>query len=149
MSDLVEVLRTKIESLEWVFNYGRADFQNLVETESENDPKWYFFLDPITTDNSNPSIVVNTGHFMILSKSDLDQKYDGDNDPDLEDPDLNDGKFKLNILPKKTYLKNDFRKLIECSGDIEINKMVTTDIINFFDDNLDGVLVAFTITQFT
>ncbi len=140
MSDLVEVLRMKIESLEWVFNYGRADFQNLVETESENDPKWYFFLDPITTDNSNPSIVVNTGHFMILSKSDLDQHYDGEDEAS--------GKFRLNILPKKDYLRNDFRNFIECGGDLELTKSVTTDIINFFDDNLDGVLVAFTITQF-
>jgi hypothetical protein len=137
MNDLVEVLKTKTESIGWVFNYGRADFQNLVETESETDPKWYFFLDPISTDNTNPVMPVSTGHFMILSKSDLDQKYDGV-----------DGKFTLGILPKKEYLRNDFRNLIECGGDLEITKSVTTDIINFFDDNLDGVLVAFTITQF-
>lgn len=143
MSDLVEVLRAKTESVGWIFNYGRADFQNLVETESENDPKWYFFLDPITTDSTNPSIVVNAGHFMILSKSDLDQKYDGQTEQEK-----NDGKFRKNIMPKKEYLRNDFRNLIECGGDLEITKSVTTDIINFFDDNLDGVLVAFTITQF-
>ncbi|SNA77383.1 hypothetical protein [Flavobacterium psychrophilum] len=144
MIDLVEVLRTKTESIGWVFHYGRSDFQNLVETESDNDLKWYFFLDPISADNSNSSSVVSTGFFMVLSKSDLDQVYDGQ-----QEVNPNDGKFRKNILPKKQYLKNEFRNLLECGGDLELTKLVMTDVINFFDDNLDGVLVHFSITQFT
>lgn len=143
MIDLVEVLRTKTESIGWVIHYGRSDFQNLIESESDNDSKWYFFLDPITTDNTNPSVVVNNGNYMILSKSDLDQVYDNQHEVNP-----NQGKFRLNILPKKQYIKNEFRNLLECSRDLEVTKSVTTDIINFFDDNLDGVLVNFTITQF-
>jgi len=144
MTDLVEVLREKVESLNWVFNYGRRDFQNLVEASSENDPKWYFFLDPISTDTSNmPNGKVNTGYFMVLSKSDIDQVYDGQQDvaPD-------DGKYRKYILPKKMFLENEFKNLIECDGTIEITKAVQSDVINLFDENLDGVLVAFTITQF-
>jgi hypothetical protein len=80
---------------------------------------------------------------MLLSKSDIDERYD-----ESGDECGNDGKFKSNILPKKMYLQNEFRNLLEC-GDLEINRSSMTDIINFFDDNLDGVLVAFTITQFS
>lgn len=143
MIDLVEILRTKTESIGWVFHYGRADFQNLIETDNENDKKWYFFLDPISTENTNPSLVINTGNYMILSKSDLDQVYDNQ-----QEVNPNQGKFRLNILPKKQYIKNEFRNLLECQGNLEVTKSITTDIINFFDDNLDGVLVNFTITQF-
>lgn len=143
MTDLVEVLRDKTEGIGWIFNYGRSDFQNLTATDDENDPKWYFFLDPITTDNTDASKIINTGYFMILSKSDMDQVYD--NQDEVEP---NDGKFRKNILPKKQYLAKEFRNLLECGGDIEITKSIVTDVINFFDDNLDGVLVNFTITQF-
>lgn len=143
MTDLVEIFREKTESLGWVFRYGRSDFQNLNETESETDPKWYFFLDPITTDNSNSQKQITSGHFMLLSKSDIDQNYDA-----TTNADENEGKFRKNILPKKLFLQNEFRDLLEC-GDLEINRSSMTDIINFFDDNLDGVLVAFTITQFS
>ena len=142
MTDLVEIFREKTESLGWVFRYGRSDFHNLNETESETDPKWYFFLDPITTDNSNSQKQITSGHFMLLSKSDIDQNYDT-----TTNADENEGKFRNNILPKKLFLQNEFRDLLEC-GDLEINRSSMTDIINFFDDNLDGVLVAFTITQF-
>lgn len=139
MTDLVEIFRNTTEALGWVFQYGRSDFHNLTETDGQDDSKWYFFLDPITTDNSNSQKLVSSGHFMLLSKSDIDENYDGSG---------NDGKFKSNILPKKLYLQNEFRDLLEC-GNLEINRSSMTDIINFFDDNLDGVLIAFTITQFS
>lgn len=96
MTDLVEILRAKTEELGWIFDYGRRDFQNLNDADSENDAKWYFFLDPISTDNSNPSVVVSTGYYMVLSKSDLDQQYDS-----TDGSDVDDGKFRKYILPKK------------------------------------------------
>jgi hypothetical protein len=144
MSDLVEILRARTESIGWVFDYGRRDFQNLVETDSENDPKWYFFLDPIRTDTSlMPTKKISTGYFMLLSKSDLDEVYDSQQNVNPDN-----GKYKKNILPKKTYLENDFKNMLECDGTIEITKAEQSDIINLFDDNFDGVLVNFTITQF-
>lgn len=143
MTDLVELFRAKTNEAGWGFDYGRKDFHNLAEAVSENDSKWYFFLDPITTDDSLESKVVSLGYFMLLSKSDLDQVYDGQKEQDIDN-----GKFRLNILPKKQYLRNEFKKLMECEGDLEINKMIITDVINFFDDNMDGVLVNFTIIQY-
>jgi hypothetical protein len=141
--DIVEKLRGIVEALNWAFYYGRRDFQNLVTTESENDPKWYFFLDPISTDDSNKNVLLHNGYFMILSKSDLDQNYDTQQEINADD-----GKWRIHILPKRQFLSNEFRNLLECKGDVEVVKSNVTDVINFFDENMDGVLVNFSIKQY-
>jgi len=141
--NIVEKLREITEGFGWKFFYGRKDFQNLVEADSEDDVKWYFFLDPITTDDTNPNIPIHSGYFMILSKSDLDQIYDGQ-----KETDINNGKWRTNILPKRQFIKNEFRNAIECDGDLEVTASRVTDVINFFDENFDGILNSFSIKQY-
>jgi len=140
--ELVEKLRITSESLGWVFNYGRRDFGNLVEAENENDNKWYFFLDPVTRTHESNTIIYN-GYYMLLSKSDLDQLYDGQNENNIEE-----GKWKMNIKPKLDFLNGSFEKLLTCDGTFEIIQQSVTDVINYFDENFDGVLVNFKIKQY-
>lgn len=140
---LVEKLRTIAETNEWIFNYGRRDFHNLVETNSEDDPQWHFFLDPVKTDDSDPLILSHSGHYMILSKSDMDEVYD-----DQKEQDKEDGKWLKYISPKKEYNKNELRKAIQCPGDLEIVSSSVSEVINLFDENLDGIIVNFTIKEY-
>lgn len=140
--ELVEKLRIISESFGWVFNYGRRDFGNLVEADDEQDPKWYFFLDPvIRTPESNT--IIYEGYFMLLSKSDLDQTYDGQ-----KETDINDGKWRVHIKPKLELIINEFTNQLTCAGDYEILHQKITDVINYFDENFDGVLVNFKIKQY-
>ena len=141
--EMVEKFRQIAETFGWVFIYGRKDFQNLVEADDDNDEKWYFFLDPVTTDNSKKEEPTHDGYFMILSKSELDEEYDGENEDEI-----NEGKWRKNIQPKRLFFDEKFRGEIECAGDFEFIKSRITDVINFFDDNMDGILCNYIIKQY-
>jgi hypothetical protein len=146
---LVEKLREITEGFGWVFHYGRRDFQNLVEADAEDDQKWYFFLDPVTrnplySDSGLPTGEIEyTGYFMILTKSDLDQVYDGQNDTDI-----NEGKWQEHIKPKLDNVFGEFENALTCVDDLQIVRLSITDAINVFDENLDGILVNFKIKQY-
>ena len=148
MTDLVEILRETSNQLNWKFYYGRRDFNNLVEASSENDLQWHFFLDPITTEairnnGTQTGEFLNEGHFMILTKSNLDEVYDNQ----LEvNPD--DGKYRKYIQPKVKGLFSDFEKKLNCLAQVEIKVLKSSEVINLFDENLDGILVQFKIGTF-
>ncbi len=137
--EIVELFREVAESFDWNFDYGRKDFHNLIDGESNG--KWYFFLDPVV-DDTNSQASIYEGYFMVLSVADLDQNYDNQKGTTPED-----GKWLQNIKPKKDFLKTKFRDKLECA-DLEILRFRMTEVINFFDDNMDGVLVNFQIKQF-
>ncbi len=140
-SEIVEKFRDIANAFDWGWSHGRTDFHNLSDLDG-TDGKWHFFLDPVSED-SNDETALYEGHFMILSVSDLDQNYDGQKETSPEE-----GKWIQNIKPKKTFLKNDFRKQLYCLGDFEILRYKMTDVINFFDNNMDGVLVSFLIREY-
>ena len=149
--NLVEQLRTITEGLGWKFYYGRRDFQNLVEAESEDDIKNYFFLDPV---NRNPLYsdssglptgeVEYTGYFMVLTKSDLDQEYD----QQTGERETDEGKWREHIKPKLDALFNDFENAIMCVDDLQIIRLSVTDAINVFNETLDGITVNYKIKQY-
>lgn len=149
MTDIVDILREITETdLSWNFTYGRSDFQNIIEAASENDPKPFFFLDPVTReplfspDGGNLGQTDFEGNFMILSKSELDQVYDNQQEVD---PTM--GKYKSNIKPKIETLLTTFKSKLFCKS-IQVMRMRTTDVINVFDDNFDGILVSFKFRLF-
>ena len=138
--EIVEKFRQVSESFNWGFDYGRKDFHNLSDVES--DGRWHFFLDPVS-DDTNDSTSTYEGYFMLLSVSDIDQNYDTQKNTDAED-----GKWIQNIKPKREFLKKVFKDELLCDGTLEILKFKITDVINFFDNNMDGVLVNFIIKQY-
>ena len=147
---LVEKLREISESLGWVFYYGRKDFQNLIETDAERDNKNYFFLDPVkrtpiySDTGVRTGVIEYTGYFMILTKSDFDQMYDGQNELDIDN-----GRWREHIKTKIDSIYAEFENVFYCNDDLQVVSMTMTDAINVFDDNLDGVLVNYKIKQYT
>lgn len=140
---MVERLRTITEGLGWKFFYGRRDFQNLVEANEENDPDWYFFLDPLEEDYKIKNEPVFTGRAMVVSKSDLDEVYDSQ-----KENIVSSGKWQKYILPKKQYFQKDFREILDCTGVLEIENYKLVDVINLYDENWDGVILNFTIREY-
>jgi hypothetical protein len=119
------------ESNGWVYEYGRTDYQNLFDTFS-SAATVHLFVDPITTDSTFSDTGFETktysGKFMMLRSSDVDETYE-DKYTDYIKP-LIDGALQT--------LKDE----IICA-EYDINKFATTEIINLFDFNLDGVLVNY------
>lgn len=139
---IVDKIQTVAEAEDFEFFYGRRDFQNLIETDSDTDAKIYFLLDPVTSDFSMPSIPIHTGYFMLLSKSDLDEVYHNQLEQDQAD-----GKFEKYIKDKKEYVRSTLKNLFECAS-MYATKLIVTDIINLYDENMDGVLVQYTIEEY-
>ncbi len=143
--NLVDKLREITKGLGWQFYYGRRDFQNLIETESENDNTNYFFLDPVrrspeySNDSGMPTgEIYYTGYFMVLTKSDLDQTYDN------QDSD----KWTKHIKPKLDKAFQEFQNNLICVDELQIVRFDVTDAINVFSENFDGILVNYKIKEY-
>jgi hypothetical protein len=74
---MYEILKNIAEDNDYVFEYSRADYQNLYD-EMTND-KIHLFVDPITTSSSFSDSGVELksayGKLMILVSSDVDEDY--------------------------------------------------------------------------
>ena len=119
----------------YIFFYGRRDFQNLLnELEGEQT---YLFLDPVQTstdfdDYGNAEGQTFTGSFMLLKSSKLDEGYEE--------------RYLTDIKP----LIDSQLKLVEESfacSDYIIESWTTTEIINLFDYNFDGVVVKYSVSK--
>ena len=123
------------EENNWVFNYARRDFANLLNQAEGNNT--YLFLDPIQTstdfdDYGNAESQTFTGSFMILKSSNLDEGYEE--------------RYLTDIKP----LIESQLKLIEAEfacSDYIIDSWTTTEIINLFDYNFDGVVVKYSVSK--
>ncbi len=145
MIDLVNIWRTQVESMGWKFSYGNAANRNLLSTGFEAD-KLYFLLDTITRNKDfgefgGTGDVEFSGNFMLAKKSDFDNVYDNQ-----KEVDYTDGKYEKNIRP---IVETDlvlFEDYVNCS-DYEITAWSILDGINLLDENLDGVIVTFTVKK--
>lgn len=118
----------------WNFEYSRKDFQNLFDDMEYQ--KIHLFVDPITTDStftdSGFELETYTGKMMLLVSSDIDESY-------------ND-KYMDYIQPLMIGALSTIKQTLICS-DYEVLKFQTTEVINLFDTNLDGVLITYSIKQ--
>jgi hypothetical protein len=124
------------EDNNWVFIYARKDFQNLFN-EIEDKEKIYLFLDPIQRsqefDEYGSEETVNySGTFMLLKSSDFDEGYQE--------------RYEDDIRPLINAELGKLTKSLACT-DLTINSWNTTEIVNIFDYNLDGIVVKFTISS--
>ena len=117
----------------WHFEYSREDFQNLID--EENDNKVFLFVDPIVTDSKFSDVgnetITYSGKFMILLNSDIDEDYKE--------------KVEHYINVVKTEYLQVIKDELACD-EYQINSFKTLEVINLFDQNLDGVLVNYSIT---
>jgi len=129
---MYEFLKNTAEDNDWVFEYSRSDFQNLYD-EMTND-EIHLFVDPITTSSnfsdSGAEQKTYFGKMMILVGSDIDEDYKE--------------KYEDNIKPIIDGALQILKDTLVCS-DANILKFETTEVINLFDFNLDGVLINYNI----
>jgi hypothetical protein len=134
MKEIIEAIAT---ANGWVSVYGRKDFNNLYnEIEVENQAN--LFLEPPVIDDvhNDMGIVekkVYSGFLTIGYSSDIDEKdyqarYDKYIKPIMDD-----------IIG---ILKNEIR----CGQDVLFNLWRTTEFVNAFDYNFDGVILEYNIT---
>lgn len=118
---------------DFVFEYSRADYQNLYDGMA-ND-KIHLFVDPIVIDStfsdSGNETKTYSGKFMLLLSSDVDEDYST--------------KYTAYIKPLLDNGTQSIKNDLLC-GDYQINKFQTVEIINLFDNNLDGILVNYSVT---
>ena len=118
---------------DWSFEYSRADYQNLFDEMDNN--KIHLFVDPIVIDSnfsdSGNETKTYSGKFMLLLSSDVDEDYSS--------------KYSTYIKPLIDNSTQIIKADLLC-GEYQINKFQTIEVINLFDNNLDGVLVNYSVT---
>lgn len=118
---------------DWVFEYSRADYQNLYDGMA-ND-KIHLFVDPIVIDSSfsdsGNETKTYSGKFMLLLSSNVDEDYAT--------------RYTTYIKPLIDNGTQLIKDNFSC-GEFQINKFQTVEVINLFDNNLDGILVNYSVT---
>lgn len=122
---------------DWPFEYGRHDFHNLFsEVEKKNTP--HLFLDPvqiqdIDNDNGVTEQQIQSGSFMIMYSSDIDETdYDA--------------RYQQYIKPILLQAMKTVKDSLRCGYDVTFDQWKTVEVINVFDYNFDGVLCTFQLT---
>lgn len=118
----------------WFFEYSRTDYQNLFSEMESNQV--HLFVDPIVIDSkfsdSGDESKTYSGKFMLLYSSDVDESYSE--------------KYDKYIKPLMDESLTQVKDAFICS-DLSINKFQTVEVINLFDQNLDGILINYSITD--
>ena len=129
---MYEFFKNIAEENDWHFEYSREDYQNLSELEVGQIG---LYVDPIITESKfssagNESLTFS-GRFMILMNSDVDESYID--------------KYNNYIEPLKQNQLQLLKDEISCSN-YEIKSWKTLEVINYFDSNVDGVLINYNIS---
>lgn len=123
----------------WVFDYGRADFQNLYNDEPLLNAV-HLFLDPVTrsiekNESGETEALIYSGSFMLLLSSSID----------VVDYNF---KYENHIEPLLGAIGSDIiQNSLKCNNSINIDAWETTEIINIFDYNLDGIVVTYKVRE--
>ena len=134
MKEIIEAIAT---AHGWKFIYGRKDFNNLYNEIEEEEVSHLFVEPPEIEDNENDMGIIESktysGFVTILYSSDIDEEdYEARYDKYIKK--IIDGDLKT--------LKDEIR----CGQDILFNQWKTTEVINLFDYNFDGVILTYNIT---
>jgi len=129
-------LKNIAETNNFEFIYARRDFQNL-NRGSEDLEKIFLFLDPVQKNDSfdEYSNLISTtynGTFMLVKQSNFGDDYQH--------------RFEETIRPLLEEKLNIITDSFGCS-DLNIDSWNTTEIINLFNQNFDGVIVSYSMTH--
>lgn len=129
-----DFLKNIAEENDWQFEYARQDYLNLYNDVESG--KVYMMVEPITSDSSfsdagNETLTYSGKLFLVMS-SDVDEEYSD--------------KYEQYIKPLFSNVRNLLIGAFACSNyDLKVFK--TTEVINLFDQNLDGLLINYSATQ--
>ncbi|MDG3581759.1 hypothetical protein [Galbibacter pacificus] len=138
---MYDLLKNIAQINNWEFIYGRQDYQNVEDMYNEiDDNKVNLFLDSVVIDTSfsESGVESNTysGRFLLLLSSDVDELYDGDES----------SKYQSYIKPLIDNHLTKIKTILSC-GDYAINTFRTTEVINLFDGNYDGIIVNYNVSE--
>jgi hypothetical protein len=134
---MYEILKALAAVENWVFEYGRTDFQNLYNG-LDNKNVSHLFLDPPErskkrNDSGVVESIVYSGNFMLLYSSDIDEtsyeyRYTNYIKPILDS--------QIAIIEEDLI----------CEHEATLEEWKELEVINMFDQNLDGVLVTYRVS---
>lgn len=128
-----DFLKNLAEENDWSFEYARQDYLNLYDDVEAG--KIYLMVEPITTDSAFSDLgnetVTFSGKLWIVMSSDVDEEYKD--------------KYEQYIEPIFSNIRKTITNTFACS-DYELKLFRTTEVINFLDENLDGLLVNYSAT---
>lgn len=118
----------------WIFTYARHDYQNLVN-DVDNTDKIYLFLDPVQTSNEfdeygDLQAISYSGSFLLLKSSEFDEGYEE--------------RYISHIKPLIDSALKSITDSLSCTS-VGIQSWNTTEVINLFDMNMDGIVVKYTV----
>jgi hypothetical protein len=127
---MFEFLKELANDNDWQFVYGRDDYQNLTELETN---QLGLFVDPITFDSKfsdygeeyQKSYSVS---MMLLVNSDVDEDYQF--------------KYDNHIQPLIESQLVTIKEAFACSN-FSITSWRTIELINYLDNNYDGLIITF------
>ncbi|TYP71494.1 hypothetical protein [Aquimarina intermedia] len=134
-------VKDKLESVAisygWNFVHARRDYQNLIDStqffadsiEGYEVGETFLFLDPIVRSGESEGLRYQ-GNFMVLTKSDLDDTYEG--------------KHAKYVKPLIDIVMNEIKNKMRCEFP-EITTWRSIEVINVFDFNADGLSVSFNL----
>lgn len=139
--DLKQIFETiaGAQSPAWGFEYARRDYQNLIDStdwvadalNNYGTDETIFFCDPIKRGKTKAGAETFSGSFMVLTRSDHDEVYEQ--------------RYIKFIEPILSIIMGGVRNKLLC--DFDVDTWQTTELINVFDWNADGLLVTYNITR--
>lgn len=132
-----EILEALAAAQGWIFDYGRADYHNLFNG-IDNKGVTHVFLDPVERskkrdDNGTVESLTYSGSFMMLYSSDIDEE--GYNKRYLD--------YIKPIIDSQVEIVET--ELI-CNQEATIEEWKELEVINLFDQNLDGIVITYRIS---
>lgn len=134
---MYEILKVIAAANNWIFEYGRADFNNLFEASEQKNVS-HLFLDPVKIgknrgDAGGVESISYSGSFMLLYSSDIDKVSYEQRYIDY---------IKPIISSQIDKVEND----LTCEQEANIEQWEIVEVINMFDYNLDGIMVTYKVT---
>lgn len=131
-----EILELLAAAQGWSFDYGRTDFHNLFN-EVETDVL-HLFLDPVErskvrNDSGNIEEYVYSGNMILLLNSDIDEGGDYN------------FRYTEYIKPILEGHIETIEEDLICGNEATIKEWKEIEVINMFDQNLDGVIITYRV----
>lgn len=129
-----EILRNIAQVQGWSYLYGRSDFQNLFDSDTQDVT---MFVDPIEVeDEFNEAGVtektIHSGNFMLLLSSGIDEvDYDT--------------RYQNYIKPLISSAMSEIKKALQCNNSVMIQRWKIVEVINMLDNNGDGIICTFQV----
>lgn len=136
---IADKLKEICDANRWSFDYGRRDYQNLNDFESDAalPENTHMLLDPVViterrnTDTGALESTTYTGAFFFCVKADLDTSYTE--------------KFENYIKPLLAKIDTIISVSLNQCSEYEVVGWKLTEVIDVFDTNVSGYAVEFEI----